>query len=58
MGGEKQPGIDCLYMHEHSQRNLGICLHLEIVSEINMYTFDIHIFISSKDDDEQLSIGG
>ena len=38
LGGEKWPGIDCLCMRDHSQKNLGICLHLEIV-----------IFVSSKD---------
>ena len=38
LGGEKWPGIDCLRMRDHSQKNLGICLHLEIV-----------IFVSLKD---------
>ena len=36
--GKRQPGIDCLCMRNHSQKNLGICLHLEIVSKINTYT--------------------
>ena len=41
MGGEKRPGIECLHMHNHSQKNLGICLRLEIVGKINTHTFDI-----------------
>ena len=41
MGGEKRPGIDCLRMPDHSQKNLGICLRLEIVGKINTHTSDI-----------------
>ena len=41
VGGEKQPGIDCLHMHDHSQKNLGIRLHLETVGKITTYTSDI-----------------
>ena len=41
MGGERRPGIDCLRMRDHSQKNLGICLRLEIVGKINTYTSDI-----------------
>ena len=41
MGGERRPGIDCLHMHNHSLRNLGIRLRLKIVSKINAYTSDI-----------------
>ena len=41
MGGEKRPGIDCLRMRDHSQKNLGIRLRLEIVGKINTYTSDI-----------------
>ena len=43
MGGERQPGIDCLRMHNH---NLGIRLCLEIVGKINMYTSDIRLIYS------------
>ena len=45
MEGERQPGIDCLRMHNH---NLGIHLRLEIVGKINMYTSDTRL-ASSKD---------
>ena len=41
VGGEKRPGIDCLRMRDHSQKNLGIRLRLEIVGKINTYTSDI-----------------
>ena len=41
MGGEKRPGIDCLRMRDHSQKNLGIRLRLETVGKINTYTSDI-----------------
>ena len=41
VGGERWPGIDCLRMHDHSQKNLGIRLRLEIVGKINTYTSDI-----------------
>ena len=41
VGGGKQPGIDCLRMRDHSQKNLGIRLHLEIVGKINTYTSGI-----------------
>ena len=41
MGGERRPGIDCLRMRDHSQKNLGIRLRLEIVGKINTYTSDI-----------------
>ena len=41
VGGERWPGIDCLRMHDHSKKNLGIRLCLEIVSKINMYTSNI-----------------
>ena len=27
VGGEKQPVIDCLCLHDHFQKNLGIRLH-------------------------------
>ena len=37
VGGERQPGIDCLRMRDHSQKNLGIRLRLEIVGKINLY---------------------
>ena len=40
MGGEKRPGIDCLRMCSHSQKNLGICLYSEIVDKINTYISD------------------
>ena len=36
-------------MCDHSQKNLGICSHLEIVGKINMYMSDIIISVSSKD---------
>ena len=41
MEGERQPGIDCLRMCDHSQKDLGIHLRLEIVGKINTYTSDI-----------------
>ena len=41
MGGERWPGIDCLRMRDHSQKNLRIRLRLEIVGKINTYTSDI-----------------
>ena len=41
VGGERRPGIDCLRMHDHSQKNMGIHLRLEIVSKITTYTSDI-----------------
>ena len=41
MGGENQPGIDCLRIRDHSQKNLGIRLRLEIVSKINMHMSSI-----------------
>ena len=41
MGGESQPGIDCLRMRDHSQKDLGIHLRLEIVGIFNTYTYDI-----------------
>ena len=41
MGGEKRPGIECLRMRNHSQKNLGICLCLEIVDKINTHTSGI-----------------
>ena len=41
VGGERRPGIDCLRMRDHSQKNLGIRLRLEIVGKINTYTSDI-----------------
>ena len=41
VGGEKRPGINCLRMRDHSQKNLGICLRLEIVGKINMHTSGI-----------------
>ena len=44
VGGERQPGIDCLHMRNHSQKNLGIRLRLEIVGKINMYTSDIFLY--------------
>ena len=44
VGGEKRPCIHCLCMHDHSQKNLGIHSHLEIVSKINMYTSDIFLY--------------
>ena len=37
MGGERRPGIDCLCMRDHSQKNLGIRVRLEIVGKINTY---------------------
>ena len=49
MGGERRPVIDCLRMRDHSQKNLGIRLHLEIVGKINTYTSDIRISVPSKD---------
>ena len=33
--GEKWPGIEYFCMRDHSQKNLGIDLLLEIVGEIN-----------------------
>ena len=44
VGGERQPGIDCLRIRDHSQKILGIRLHLEIVGKINTYTFDIFLY--------------
>ena len=41
VGGERQSGINCLRMHDHSQKNLGIHLCLKIVSKIATYTSDI-----------------
>ena len=41
MEGEKRPGINCLRMRNHSQKNLGIRLCLEIVGKINTYSSDI-----------------
>ena len=41
VGGEKRPGIDCLRMHNNSQKNLGIRLCLETVGKINTYMSDI-----------------
>ena len=41
VGGEKWPGIDCLRMRDHSQKNLGIRLRLEIVGKINTHTSGI-----------------
>ena len=41
MGGERRPGIDCLRMRNHSQKNMGIRLRLEIVGKITTYTSDI-----------------
>ena len=40
---EEKDGLvfDCLHMRDHFQKNLGICLHLETVGKINMYTSDI-----------------
>ena len=38
--GEKWPGINCLFMHNHSQENLRICLCLEIVGKIDIYMSD------------------
>ena len=38
VGGERRPGIDCLCMRDHSQKNLGIHLRLEIVSKIHTDT--------------------
>ena len=39
VGGEKWPGNDCLCMRDHSQKNLGVRLHLgiEIVGKINTH---------------------
>ena len=42
MGGGKRPGIECLRMRNHSQKNLGIRLRLEIVGKINTHTSNIH----------------
>ena len=44
VGGEKRPGIDCLRMRDHSQKNLGICLRLEIVGIINTHTSGIFLY--------------
>ena len=41
MGVERGPGIDYLRMRNHSQKNLGIRLHLEIVGKIDTYMSDI-----------------
>ena len=41
VGGEKQPGIDCLRMRDNSQKNLRIRLRLETVGKINTYTSNI-----------------
>ena len=41
VGGERRPGIDCLRMRNHPQKNLGIRLRLETVGKINTYTSDI-----------------
>ena len=45
MGGKQWPGIDCLRMHNHSQKNLGIRLHLEIVGKIDTYIHPIYFCI-------------
>jgi len=39
VGGERWPGIECLCMCNHSQKNLEICLHLETVGKINTCMF-------------------
>ena len=44
MGVERRPGIDCLRMRDHSQKNLEIHLRLEIVGKIDMYTSDIFLY--------------
>ena len=44
VGRERRHGIDCLRMRDHSQKNLGIHLCLEIVNKINTYTFDIFLY--------------
>ena len=41
VGGEKQPGIDCLCMRAYS---LGICVHLEIEKSICISFKDVAIF--------------
>ena len=41
VGEEKRPGINCLRMRNHSQKNLGIRLRLEIVGKINTHTSGI-----------------
>ena len=48
------PGIDCLRMGDHSQKNLGIRLHLEIVGK-NQYVYVQYISVSSKDMPVELS---
>ena len=40
-GRRETAWYDCLRMRAHSQKKLGICLHLEIVSKINTYMSDI-----------------
>ena len=44
MGVERRPGIDCLRMHDHSQKNLEIRLRLEIVGKIDTYTSDKFLY--------------
>ena len=48
VGGEKRPGINCLRMRDHSQKNLGIRLRLEIVGKINTDTSDIYYLMGEK----------
>ena len=42
VGGKRRPGIDCLRMHDHSQKNLGIRLRLEIVGTFTSNIFPYH----------------
>ena len=41
---ERRPIIYCLCMSNHSQKNLGIHLHLEIVSKTSIYMSDIFLY--------------
>ena len=51
VGGERRPGIDCLRMRDHSQKNLGIRLRLEIVGKTidDQYVYVRYISVSWKD---------
>ena len=41
---EKRPGIDWLCMRDHSQKNLGIRLCLEIVGKISTHMSGIFLY--------------
>ena len=43
VGGEKWPGMNCLHICDNPQKNLGICVCLEIVGKINMHKLTSYI---------------